>query len=88
MTVFEYLTIAVIVVLGTAATLAIYLGLLNWMGGFHVVHCDACHHLTFSSQNKPSHSCPHCAHPVLLHPLYAASHRGQPVRVLADPLKY
>ena len=45
MTVYEVLTIALIFVVASAATLAIYLGLLNWMGRFHVVHCAACHHL-------------------------------------------
>ena len=39
MTVYEVLTIAVIVVLGTAATAAIYLGLLNWIGGAYIVRC-------------------------------------------------
>jgi hypothetical protein len=88
MTVYEILTIAVIVVLGSAATVAIYLGLLNWMGGFHMVHCKACRHLTGASANEPQMSCPHCRHPVLLHPLYAANHPGARVRVRADPLKY
>ena len=80
--------LAIIAFVGFAATLAIYLGLLNWMGGFYVVHCSECHHLTGSSVNSPPTSCPHCRHPVLMHPLYAAHHRRAPVRVLADSLHY
>ncbi len=90
MTVYEVLTIALIVVLAMAATTAIYLGLLNWVGGVFVVRCAACHHLTFSSANQPQHSCPHCRHPVLMHPLYAAHHSGRlsQVRVVGDRLKF
>jgi DNA-directed RNA polymerase subunit RPC12/RpoP len=90
MTVYEVLTVALIVVLGMAATAAIYLGLLNWVGGVFVVRCAACHHLTVSSAHQPAHSCPHCRHPVLLHPLYSAHHSGQPahVRVVGDRLKF
>ena len=39
MPVYEVLTIAVIAVSAMAATAAIYLGLLNWMGAFYVVRC-------------------------------------------------
>ncbi len=88
MTVYEILTIAVIVVLGSAATVAIYLGLLNWMGGFHVVHCKACHHLTTAAAREPQASCAHCRHPMLMHPIYAVGHRDARVRVRADPLRY
>jgi hypothetical protein len=90
MTFYEVLTIAVIVVLGTATTVAIYLGLLNWVGQVFVVRCAACHHLTFSSVHQPANSCPHCRHPVLLHPLYTARHSRQPtgVRVVGDRLRF
>jgi len=88
MTVFEILTVVVIVALGTLATAAIYLGLLNWVGAFHIVRCAACHHLTTSTVRGSQASCPHCRHPVLLHPLYAAHHRAAPVRVLPDRLRY
>lgn len=90
MTVFAVLTITVIVVLALAATLAIYLGLLNWIGAFYVVRCGACHHLTFSGANQPRQSCPHCRHPVLMHPLYAAHHRREASapRVVGDQLRY
>jgi hypothetical protein len=46
--------------------------------------------LTFASANKPKESCPHCRHPVLMHPLYAAIHRGSrpEVRVVGDRLRY
>ena len=37
MTVEEVFTIALIAVLATAATAAIYLGLLNWIGAFYIV---------------------------------------------------
>jgi hypothetical protein len=88
MTVYEILTMVLAFVLGMLATTAIYLGLLNWVGGFHIVRCSTCRHLTGSSVNAPQQSCPHCRHPLLTHPLYAAQHRGAPVRVRVDPLKY
>lgn len=88
MTVSTVLTILAIVVVGSVATVAMCLGLLNWMGAFHIVHCKECHHLTGSTVNEPQASCPHCRHPVLLHPLYAAGHRDDPVRVVEDSLRY
>jgi len=90
MTVYEVLTIAVIVVLGTAATAAIYLGLLNWIGGAYIVRCAGCRHLTVASDRQPQQSCPHCRHPVLMHPLHAAHHprRFAEVRVVRDRLRY
>ncbi|WP_319457254.1 MULTISPECIES: hypothetical protein [unclassified Mycobacterium] len=90
MTFYEVLTFALIAVLAAATTVAIYLGLLNWIGGVFVVRCAACHHLTFASANKPKESCPHCRHPVLMHPLYTAFHRGSrsEVRVVGDRLRY
>jgi hypothetical protein len=87
MMVYEFLTLVVVVVLGAAATVAVFLGLLNWMGGYYVVRCDACHHLTSSSANHGQPSCAHCRHPVLMHPVHSALHGGQ-VRVRADPLRY
>jgi DNA-directed RNA polymerase subunit RPC12/RpoP len=90
MTVYEVLTLAVVLVLAMAATAAIYLGLLNWVGAIFIVRCAACHHLTLSSANQSQQSCPHCRHPVLTHPLYSVLHIGQPpaVRVVGDRLKY
>lgn len=90
MAVYEVLTVALIVVLATATITAIYLGLLAWVGGVFVVRCAACHHLTFSSDKRPQPSCPHCRHPVLLHPVYAVLHprRMSEVRVVGDRLKY
>jgi DNA-directed RNA polymerase subunit RPC12/RpoP len=90
MTVFEMATIALVILLGCATTAAIYLGLLNWIGGYHVVRCAACHHLTSSSAKTPRESCPHCRHPVLLHPLYAMRHPRNlsEVRVVGDRLRY
>jgi hypothetical protein len=90
LTVYEILTFAVVVVLATAATAAIYLGLLNWLGAVFIVRCAACHHLTLSSVNSARPSCPHCRHPALTHPLYTAHHIRQPstVRVVGDRLKY
>jgi hypothetical protein len=90
MTVYEVLTLAVVLVLAMAATAAIYLGLLNWAGGVFIVRCAACHHLTLSPVNHAQPSCPHCRHPALTHPLYTAHHIGQPpaVRVVGDRLKY
>ncbi len=88
MTVYEVLTVGLIIVLATLAALAIYLGLLNWIGALYVVRCSQCHHLTFNSKKDPRTSCPHCEHPLLLHPIYSARHREAPVHVLEDPLRY
>jgi hypothetical protein len=90
MTVYEGLTIALIVVLAAATTVAIYVGLLNWIGAVFVVRCAACHHLTMASANHTAQSCPHCRHPVLTHPLYTANHRDarSEVRVVGDRLRY
>jgi ribosomal protein S27E len=86
MTVEEVFTIGLIAVLATAATGAIYIGLLNWMGAFYVVRCAACRHLTFSSANQSRESCAHCRHPVLMHPVYSLRHSG--VRMVNDRLHY
>jgi hypothetical protein len=90
MTVYEVGTMVLVLVLAAAATAAIYLGLLNWMGAFYVVRCAACHHLTFSTANEAQGSCAHCRHPVLLHPVYAARHPNSvtEVRVVGDRLRY
>jgi ribosomal protein S27E len=87
MTVEEVFTIGLIAVLATAATAAIYLGLLNWMGAFYVVRCEACHHLTFASANQTQASCPHCRHPALMHPIHSLRHHSG-VRVVNDRLHY
>ena len=86
MTVEEAFTIGLIAILATAATAAIYVGLLNWMGAFYVVRCAACHHLTFSSANRAQESCAHCRHPVLMHPIFSLHHSGVPV--VNDRLHY
>lgn len=88
MTVYPMLSMFLVVLVGTLAAGAIFLGLLNWMGAFHVVHCTTCKHLTGAKENHPQDHCPHCRHPVLTHPVYAARHRDDKVRVLADPLRY
>ncbi|WP_445166594.1 hypothetical protein ACTXG7_22510 [Mycolicibacterium sp. Dal123E01] len=90
MTVYEVLTIAIIVVLGAAATAAIYLGLLNWIGAAYVVRCANCRHLTVSPVRTQPESCPHCRHPVLMHPVHAAHHPRDfaDVRVVSDSLRY
>lgn len=88
MTVYEALTVALIMVLAAGATLAIYVGMANWIGACYVVRCSECHHLTFASANQPQASCPHCRHPMLLHPLYAAQHPEHAVHVVGDRLHY
>ena len=90
MTVYAVLTIVLITVLATLTTLAIFLGLANWIGAFYVVRYSECHHLTFSSANKSQASCPQCRHPVLTHPVHALAHRGTraDVRVAGDRLRY
>jgi hypothetical protein len=87
MTAYEVSTIVLIAVLGAAATAAIYVGLLNWIGAFYVVRCAECHHLTFSSAKQARESCAHCRHPALMHPIYAMHHRPA-VRVVNDHLHY
>jgi DNA-directed RNA polymerase subunit RPC12/RpoP len=90
MTVYEVLTVVLIVVLALATVAAVYIGLMNWIGALYVVRCTACHHLTFSAAKQPGPSCPHCRHPVLTHPLYAAAHPHglREVRVVGDRLRY
>lgn len=88
MTVWIALLIFLIVVLGTFSTIAIWLGILGWLGVFHVVRCKTCRHLTIATANRLQDSCPHCRHPMLTHPLYAAHHPDAPVRVRNDPLRY
>ncbi|UXA16852.1 hypothetical protein [Mycobacterium sp. SMC-4] len=90
MTVYPALTVAVIAVLATATTIAIFLGLANWFGAFFIVRCTECRHLTYSTANESAPSCPHCRHPVLLHPLHALSHPDSrtDVRVTGDRLRY
>ncbi|MBS1690750.1 MAG: hypothetical protein JST91_00765 [Actinobacteria bacterium] len=90
MTVYEVLTIALIFVLATATVMAIYVGMMNWINAAHVVRCAACRHLTLSSVKEPQASCPHCRHPVLMHPIYAVHHPQSihQVRVVGDGLRY
>lgn len=90
MTMYEGLTLAVVALLALGATAAIFAGLLNWAGGFFVVRCAACHHLTFSTVNRLKTDCPHCKYPALLHPLYTAQHGTAmaSTRVVGDRLHY
>ncbi|BBY14652.1 hypothetical protein [Mycolicibacterium litorale] len=90
MTVYEALTVALIIVLAAATVVALYVGLMNWVGAAHVVRCSSCHHLTMASARQPQQSCPHCRHPVLTHPLYALHHPrdARQVRVVGDSLRY
>lgn len=67
MTVYEALTVALIMVLAAGTTVAIYVGMANWIGACYMVRCSECHHLTFASANQPQASCAHCRHPMLLH---------------------
>lgn len=78
LTVYEALTVALIVVLAAATTAAIYLGLRGMAGDFYFVRCAACSHLTFASVARPPQSCPYCRHPALLHPLRVIHHASQP----------
>ena len=85
----EIFTIGLIAVLATAATAAIYLGLLNWMGAFYIVRCAACHHLTFSSSRSVAGVLPALQAPGLdASDLLAAPLRGaggeRPVALLSD----
>jgi hypothetical protein len=87
MTLYEISTFVLIAAVGAAATAAIFVGLLNWMGAFYVVRCAQCHHMTFSSANRAQESCAHCRHPALMHPIYASRHRPG-IRVVDDHLHY
>lgn len=63
MVVYEDLTVALIMVLAAATTIAIYVGLLGMSGQFHVVGCDSCrHHMTFSADGAPRRPCAFCRH--------------------------
>ncbi|MDZ4268903.1 MAG: hypothetical protein U1D00_25000 [Mycobacterium sp.] len=90
MTVYEILAVVSIVLVGTFAVVAIYLGMLNWVGALYVVRCTECHHLAFNSANQPRTSCPHCRHPMLTHPIHALRHPDNrtDVRVVGDRLHY
>jgi DNA-directed RNA polymerase subunit RPC12/RpoP len=90
MSVYEVLTVTLIVVLASATVIALYLGMMNWFRAAYVVRCATCHHLTVSSANEPQESCPHCRHPVLLHPVYAVHHPRSvhQLRVVGDRLRY
>ncbi len=88
MTAWTALTVFVIVVVGTFTTVAIWLGILGWLGAFHMVRCTNCRHLTMSTAKEPRESCPQCRHPLLTHPVYAVRHPGARVRVRNDPLRY
>ncbi|MGB3356431.1 MAG: hypothetical protein WBB00_27170 [Mycobacterium sp.] len=90
MTVYEILAVFTIVAVGTLATVALYLGLLSWVGALYMVRCSECHHLSFSSAKEPRTSCPHCRHPVLTHPIHALHHPGSrtDVRIVGDRLRY
>lgn len=87
MELYEVLTIGLIMLLAAGTTIAIYVGLANWVGACFVVRCSECHHLTFASVNQPQASCAHCRHPMILHPLYTSQHPGV-VRVVGDRLRY
>ena len=86
MTIYEALTVLLIVVLAAATTAAIFVGMANWIGACYVVRCSECHHLTFASANRPQPSCLHCRHPLLLHPVHAVRHPT--VHVVGDRLRY
>ncbi|MEV3902190.1 hypothetical protein AB0K11_07670 [Mycobacterium sp. NPDC050551] len=90
MSVYEVLTVTLIVVLASATVIALYVGMMNWFRAAYVVRCAACHHLTVSSANEPQQSCPHCRHPVLLHPVHAVHHPRsvRQLRVVGDRLRY
>ncbi|WP_193047643.1 hypothetical protein [Mycolicibacterium baixiangningiae] len=90
MAVYEALTVALIILLAVATIAALYLGLMNWIGAAHVVRCSTCHHLTVAAARQPQQSCPHCRHPMLLHPLYAAHHprSAHEARVINDRLRF
>lgn len=75
MALYEDSTIALVVLLAAATTVAIYLGLLGMIGQFFIVRCASCGHATSSAVDRPEPSCPYCRHPVLLHPFRALHHR-------------
>jgi DNA-directed RNA polymerase subunit RPC12/RpoP len=74
MSVYEMLTIVLIALLATGATIAIYVGLIGLVGGLYFVRCEQCDHLMFSATKRPEHSCAHCRHPVLMHPVHTMLH--------------
>ena len=70
MEIYEFLTVALVVVLAAATTAAIYYGLLGMIGQFFIVRCASCGHLTTSAADAPASSCLRCRHPALLHPAH------------------
>ena len=53
MEIYEFLTVALVVVLAAATTAAIYYGLLGMIGQFFIVRCASCGHLTTSAADSP-----------------------------------
>ncbi|WP_206072425.1 hypothetical protein [Antrihabitans stalactiti] len=78
MTVYEALTIAVIVAIAAASTAAIYIGLAEMAGMRHSTRCSTCAHWTHTLTDTQPQSCPHCRHPALLHPVRTLSHHRLP----------
>jgi ribosomal protein S27E len=74
MSLYEVLTVVLIAVLALAAAAALERGVLGLLGGFYLVRCGECGHLTFSAAKRPQVSCVHCRHPVLMHPFHACHH--------------
>lgn len=72
MTIYEVLTVVLIVVMAAASTAGIYLGLLGMVDQLYIVRCAGCNHVTFSSTKQPPQSCWYCRHPVLAHPVLRA----------------
>jgi hypothetical protein len=77
MTVYEDLTIAVIVVVAAVTIGAIYVGVLGLLGGYYIVRCPSCQHWTLTVTDRPRGSCTRCRHPVLMHQLRVIHHPRQ-----------
>jgi hypothetical protein len=60
-----------IAAVGVFTTAMLYAGLAGLLGGLRMVRCRSCDHWTTCVTDSPGSSCPHCRHPVLLHPVHA-----------------
>lgn len=85
---YEDIAIALTIVLAIATVVMVYLGWRGLAKDVFIVRCEDCDHWMVSSKEMPDHSCSHCRHPRLWHPLrarhqqhYAPARVGEPHRV-------
>ncbi|AYM40931.1 hypothetical protein BKG75_16225 [Mycobacteroides chelonae] len=70
----EFITATLAFVVGSATTVALYLGLLGMLGAARLVRCAQCDHWALSHTDSAI-VCARCSHPALWHPLAALRRR-------------